>query len=275
MAKLNRGKLWEPLVFAEFKTKAALLLVLWLAAGVYGYNEFLEPKSIVTQILFMVITLLLAWPNRKALKPFFANPFRQRRMAHPYTNILWVYPFLVLLGSALIMITMTATGLVPADPQKIDEMSLTETEYIRELALLPLVVFSEEVGNVVVLLLYAKWFSKIAKRIWPLLVIILTSVFFGALHLSAGNMETAVSRSFIHLPFIFSILYFKTAWISILAHFYQNFLTYTSVLNPGFSADFVGYGLLLLALIIGHRHLLKTWETKREKRNWGRKRRSL
>ena len=220
MAKLNRGKLWEPLVFAEFKTKAALLLVLWLAAGVYGYNEFLEPKSIVTQILFMVITLLLAWPNRKALKPFFANPFRQRRMAHPYTNILWVYPFLVLLGSVLIMITMTATGLVPADPQKIDEMSLTETEYIGSL-LLPLVVFSEEVGNVVVLLLYAAVFEN-SQTDRPLLVIILTSVFLAPCTSRPGIWRRRFQKLY-PSALIFSILYFKTAWISILAHFYRTF----------------------------------------------------
>ena len=50
--------------------------IFWSVAGTYVYNEFLTNKSVVTEIIFLVLALLLIWKNKAIIKPFFKNPFK-------------------------------------------------------------------------------------------------------------------------------------------------------------------------------------------------------
>ncbi|RSK28503.1 hypothetical protein EJF36_17415 [Bacillus sp. HMF5848] len=240
----------------DFKPVWFVVAIFWVTFGTYAYNEFLNNKTVVTELLFLFITISIIWKNKSLIKPFFQNPFKQVGIPYTWSNILWIYPFSVLFISALFVIVIQSVGLVPDDPQNIDQMSMTFGEYITNLLTLPLLVFEEESFNVLMVAALARMFSKRLKHGWFYIVVLLTSCYFGFLHVTAWGWESAISRMFIHIPFIFSILYFKTAWISILAHLYQNAMTYTSVIYPEFPTLFVEYGMLLCLLIIVYRRVL-------------------
>lgn len=234
-----------------------IVAIFWSAIAPYVYNEFLTNKSVVTKIMFLVLALLLIWKNKAIIKPFFESPFKSVGKPYSFSNVIWIYPFIVLLSTVLFVLIPQIFGGVSTDPQNIEQMSISINEYITKVILLPLLVFEEESLNVLIVITISKFLSKRMKRGWFYIAILLTSCFFGFLHVTAWGWESAISRMFIHIPFIFSILYFRTAWISMLAHFYQNALTYTNIIYPNFSALFVGCGILICFLIIIYRYFLK------------------
>jgi hypothetical protein len=223
--------------------------------GVYLYNTKFADKSIITKVIFILIQLWIVWQNSDIIKPFFRNPFKE--VGRPYTvsNVLWMYPFAILMVSVLFVYASRLSGLVSSnDPQNINEMKMSVNEYIMDIIILPLVAVEEESGNMLILVTLCKLFSKKIKHGWSLLSVITASVFFGSLHISAWGLEAGISRMFIHIPFLFGMFYFRSAWPSILAHFYQNWLASTSILYTGFSALFVKYGLLLCIVIWAYRY---------------------
>lgn len=233
-----------------------MVVIFWHIFGIYTYNELPSNNTVITKMLFLTISISIIWKNRGVIRPFFLCPFKHVITGNPLSNILWVYPFAVLLVSAVFVILPQTFGWLPKDPQNIVQMSLTMMEYIVEIMILPLTVFTEESLNVLTIVVLAALLSKSIKQGWFFIVILGTSCFFGFLHIFAWGWEAAISRMLIHIPFIFSILYFRTAWISMLAHFYQNAMTYTTVIYPTFSSLFVGIGLLACFLIILYRKIL-------------------
>lgn len=234
-----------------------IIAILWVMMGTYFYNKILSSTSVLTEIAFYIITLAIIWKNKSILKPFFKNPFKQIGAPFGISNVLWVYPFSVLLISVIFVLIPEILGWASSDPQNIEQMEITIGEYIINLLLLPLLVFEEESFNVMMIIGLTSLLSKRMKHGWFILVVLATSCLFGFIHVFAWGWEAAISRMFIHIPFIYSILYFRNAWISMLAHFYQNALTYTSVIYPDFPTLLVGYGILACILIIVYRRFIK------------------
>ena len=160
------------------------------------------------------------------------------------------------MASVPLVLIPQAFGWISADSQNISEMSFTVSEYVTNVIKLPLGVIVEEAVNLLILVAASKFLSKRLRSRRLVLVVILTSIFFGVLHVTAWGMESAISRMLIHIPFLFSVLYFRNVWPCILAHMYQNWLTYTSVIVTDFATMFVMYGLLLLLVILLYRHFV-------------------
>ncbi|MFC5465357.1 type II CAAX prenyl endopeptidase Rce1 family protein [Lederbergia graminis] len=238
-----------------------LVAIIWVMFGTYAYNELLNRRTVVTEVLFLFITILIIWKNKGLIKTFFYNPFKRVGAPYSISNVLWMYPFSVLLISVIFLAIPQILGWTSSDPQNIEQISMTTGEYITNLLTLPLLVFEEESLNVLIVIAIARLICVRMKRGWSLLAVLLAACLFGFLHVSAWGWESAISRMFIHIPFIYSIIYFRTAWISMLAHFYQNALTYTSIIYPDFPTLFVGYGLLACLLIVVYRKWRKKVNT--------------
>ncbi len=247
-----------------------IISIVWVMFGTYIHNELLTNRNILTKVLFLSITLVLTWQNKDVLKDFFRPPFKDVGKPNSISNVLWIYPFSVLMSSVIFVLTLHALGWTSSDPQNIEQISLTISEYISRLLTLPLVVFAEESVNVLVVVALSKLLSKRLKHGWLLAAVVISSFFFGAIHISAWGLEAAFERMFIHLSFIFSILYLRTAWVSMLAHTYQNALTYTSIIYAGFSELFVTYGGLAFIIILLYRSIRGNVKTKSVQDNKGR-----
>lgn len=138
-------------------------------------------------------------------------------------------------------------------------MSFSFNEYISKIAMIPIVVIQEEALNVLLLVAVSKLLSKRLNKGWLIFAVVLSGIVFGGLHFTAWGMESAVSRMLIHIPFLFSVLYYRNAWPCVLAHMYQNTMTYTSVLIEDFSEIFVSYGLLLFLTILAYRKWVSSY----------------
>ena len=209
-----------------------------------------------TELIFYAISILIVWQNKDAVLYFFRNPFKHIDKPYVYSSVLWVIPFTILMASVPLVLIPQAFGWISADSQNISEMSFTVSEYVTNVIKLPLGVIVEEAVNLLILVAASKFLSKRLRSRRLVLVVILTSIFFGVLHVTAWGMESAISRMLIHIPFLFSVLYFRNVWPCILAHMYQNWLTYTSVIVTDFATMFVMYGLLLLLVILLYRHFV-------------------
>lgn len=233
-----------------------IITLIWSLLGIYFYNEWMPIRNWFTELTFYAITILIVWQNKDAVLYFFRNPFKYIDMPYVYSSVLWVIPFTILMSTVPLVLIPQAFGWISADTQNISEMSFTFREYISNVIMLPLGVIVEEAVNLLLLVAVSKFLSKRVKSRWLILVVVLTSIFFGFLHVTAWGMESAISRMLIHIPFLFSVLYFRNVWPCIFAHMYQNWLSYTSVIVTDFATLFVTYGLLLLLVIFVYRHFV-------------------
>ena len=127
---INRYKSKEELLRTSLtcisiKTIWVILTILWVVIGTYLYNEKLPTRNTITKVLFLLITLAITWQNKESLKVFFKNPFKSVGKTNSISNVLWMYPFGILMVSVIFVLIPTLFGWVHDDPQNLNEMTLT------------------------------------------------------------------------------------------------------------------------------------------------------
>ncbi len=232
-----------------------MVLLVWSILGLYVYNELLPIRNTLTKLVYLAVTFYIVSKNVSAISPFLRNPFKAIKTRWPVGNVLWVYPFSILLLSVLILFFGSFFNIRTEDAQNLSALSYTFKAYMGHMVTTPVSVLAEELSNLLILVTVASYLrTKLKVGLMPLTVL-MVSIYFGAIHISAWGLAAAVNRMLIHFTFLFSVLVFRNVWPCILAHLYQNWMTHTAVFVEGFSALFVTYGLILLLIIIIYRKI--------------------
>lgn len=238
------------------KVNWLILTVLWPVVGLYIYHNILPITNWITQLVFYSITFILAWQNKEIVIYFLKNPFKQIDKPHIISSVLWVFPFTILMSTIPLILIPQALGIISSDPQNINGIKMSIDKYLIGMAFTPIGVIQEEIVNILLIVGIAKLLMLKLNTKWLLMTIVLSSMIFGGLHVFGWGLDSAIERLILHIPFLFSIIYFRNAWPCILAHAYQNGMTYTSAVIDGFETMFVGYGVLLIIIIYLYRHIV-------------------
>lgn len=223
-------------------------LILWLFIGTKIYNYF-NFRGIIPQLGYYLITLLICSKNMKVISIFLDNPFKSNINITKILNTIYFYPYYVIMSGVLIVIIPEIMGWLQSDPQGLSNANITIDLYMKKLVMLPIVVFVEEICNLIIYILISNWLSKAIKKYWAAGAIILSSFIFGLLHVTVWNFQTAINLGLMHIPYFFSIAFLGNIWVSIIAHGFQNAIGYSVAYHSNISRDIVIYSTLFFIIL--------------------------
>jgi hypothetical protein len=194
--------------------------------------------------LFYVSILILSFIIFKDIKKYMSFPKESKKMpifiGHKLDTI-FIYPILLMSIIGIISSLLTVSGLFPEAVQQVNTETSKTIELMARIMLLPLVAFSEELLNLLMIsLLYKK--MKLLKNFRLIGSIILAAMTFGILHSFGWGLNNAILIGISYIPVFFATLYTGNIWISFLAHLYNDLISFTK-------AYYGGYHLIIITAV--------------------------
>ena len=194
--------------------------------------------------LFYISLLILSIILFKGMRRYLSFPKESKKIpvfiGHKLDTI-FIYPVLLMSIIGVISNLLTISGLFPGAVQQVNIETSKTIELTARIMLLPLVAFSEELLNLLMISLSYKK-MKLLKNFRLIGSIILAAMIFGILHSFGWGLNKAILIGISYIPVFFATLYTGNIWISFLAHLYNDLISLTK-------AYYGGYHLIIIAAV--------------------------
>ena len=170
-------------------------------------------------ILFKGVIRYLSFPEENKKMPVF--------MGYKPDTI-FIYPILLMSLIGIVSNLLTATGFFPAALQQTGTAGVRTMEIVVRIMFLPLVAFAEELLNLIIVSFFYMN-MKLLRNFRLIASIISAALIFGMLHSFGWGMNAAILIAIAYLPVFLVTLYTGNIWISFLAHFYNDLISFTKL----------------------------------------------
>ncbi|MDD3706246.1 MAG: hypothetical protein PHC45_09330 [Clostridiaceae bacterium] len=204
------------------------IVILWTLLGLFFINKRTSHMyAVLFGLLFYISLLILCLVLFKDIKRYLSFPKDSRilpRFIGYKQDIIFVYPILLMSVIGAINNLLIASGLFPKVIQNMNVTPIEPIEFVARISLLPFVAVSEELLNLIIVSLYYNRMKFLGSIRLPVSIFI-ASLTFGIMHSVGWGLNTGILIGLSYMPVFFITLYTGNVWISLLAHFYNDFIS--------------------------------------------------
>ncbi|MDD4504722.1 MAG: hypothetical protein PHS15_07845 [Clostridiaceae bacterium] len=235
----------EKNIYSGVKLLKGTIVFLWTLLCLFLINR--GTSFLYTYIsggLFYISLLVLCLVFFKDIRRYWSFPKENKKIpvfiGHKLDTI-FSYPIFLMALIGIISNLLTVLGFFPAALQQMNTGGSKTIELIARIMLFPLVAFTEELLNLLLVsFLYKK--MKLLKNFRLIGSILSAALIFGILHSFGWGLNTAILIGISYIPVFFVTLYTGNIWISFLAHLYNDLISFTK-------AYYGSYHFLIIAAI--------------------------
>lgn len=189
----------------------------FLYAAILGGAYYLS-MTVLCLVLFKGIRIYMCFPKVNKKMPVF--------IGHKL-DTLFTYPLLIMSLIGLIENSIAAAGFFPAAAQRMNAAGSSPAwEFAVRSSLLPLIAFAEELLNLLLVSFFYKY-MKVQQKFRLAASIFAAALIFGMLHTFGWGLKAAFPIGIAYIPVFMATLYTGNIWISFLAHFYGDLISFT------------------------------------------------